>query len=296
MSRRRTTAPLSILCASLAAGGAAWLDAGGPAQALLGVALVAVLPGAALIVLLGLRPVWPDALFATVACSVAITILAGIVLGLTRLGFDRTTWATTLAGIAAVLSGAGLARSVRAPAAVRHVRARAPAGGGDGSGRTEPRPALPILSLGLYAGAAAIAVLAIALAHSSAVDHARSARITALWMAPSSSPGGAGRVGVSVIGPQSGAYELELTAPGARRRRVGLALGPGGDRPGAIALPAGGQARLRGDSGLGPVIREVGTAQTPRAAQHRPAPRTPRATASPTRTRARARSATGAHR
>jgi uncharacterized membrane protein len=161
MRELRLSAPLAILCASLAAAAAVWAGAGGPIRAALGIALVLVLPCAALLALLGLRLSVADTLLAVCACSIAVTILAGLALGAAHTGFGADRWAGALTGVAALLSAAALARAL--------LRRRV-CGGGMARARTRKRLAGSAPAAALCAAAAAIAVLALAIAHNSAAE------------------------------------------------------------------------------------------------------------------------------
>jgi hypothetical protein len=259
MRIHRVAAPLTILCGSLAAGAAALVGLGGPVQAMLGVLMIVLIPGASAIALLGVRLAPADALLAAGACSIAIAILAGIVLGATGAGFDSATTTVAIAGISVVLSGAALAR-----------RATGRAIAADGPVRSAPRLPAGGASLALYAGAAAVVVLAVAVAHRSAADHARSDGIAELWMSPAGGGSRDGaRVGVSAPHERAGGYRLELAPQGRASRDIALAPGPRGGLAAEARMPAAGRATLRGGSPLAPIRLEVGSLAHRRSSAHR---------------------------
>jgi uncharacterized membrane protein len=161
MRELRLTAPLPILCASLAAAGAVLAGAGGPLRAALGIALVLVLPGAALVALLGLRLALPGTLLAVCACSISVSILVGLALGAAHAGFGADEWAAAVAGVSVLASAGALARGRG------H---RAPGAGHSPLGQlARSTPALAV-----FAAAAVIAALAVVLAHQSAADRVSS--------------------------------------------------------------------------------------------------------------------------
>jgi len=161
VSARRERMPLALLSASLAAGAGALAVSGGPLRWVLGAALALVLPGAAITALLGSGLAAVDRVFATIACSIAVAILAGLAIGAGHGGFDAAAWIAILAGVAVALSGLALLRDRSSGAepngAARRTLSprglRLPAGG---------------TTLACYAAAAAIVLAAVVMAHRSA--------------------------------------------------------------------------------------------------------------------------------
>ncbi len=155
MSTRRNAVPLALLCASLAAGVGALAISAGPLRWALGASLALVLPGAALLALLGPRLAPADRVLAACACSIAVAIPAGLAIGVTHGGFDAAAWIVILAGVSSLLSAVALARP----------RGAAPARSG-----APPRLQVPsgATTFACYAAAAAIVTVAIVLAHHSA--------------------------------------------------------------------------------------------------------------------------------
>ena len=250
----------ALVVAGLAALSAAWVWAGvgGPLRPVFALALVFVLPGAALLLALGIRLAPRDALLAGAIASIAITVLAGLAIGGAHGGFAGRTVTSVLAASTVAMCVLAALRSVtqeRAPereGQSARPAARAPAAAEDRARR--------MLSAGLYTAATAVAAAAIFAAHRSAVDHARSAAFAQLWQAPA--PAGAGAAAGAVaerIGPGARRYELALAGPDGRTlERLELELGPGHAGAAAATVPAGGHASLTAAGAPASAALEVG--------------------------------------
>jgi uncharacterized membrane protein len=131
--------------------------------------LVLVLPGYALMAAAVPRPVLGavDRLVFALGSSVAVAILAGLVLDVTSWGLRRTSWAVALAGV--TVAAAAVAAFVRRPGSSRRDAASA-----------APAPG-PVL---LFCAAALLALAAVGIARSGALRSEHASSFTQLWMLP----------------------------------------------------------------------------------------------------------------
>jgi hypothetical protein len=154
---RRAVQPLALAgAAALSAIGVALLGPG-PLRGTLGIALVLLLTGAAWTTLLGPTVPLADRILAVLASSIATTILVGIGLGATRLGFRAGDWALAL-GLVAVAAAMAALLTGGPSASEEHPRYE----------RLAQRLRRAAPTLACFAVALAIAVLAVVLAHHSA--------------------------------------------------------------------------------------------------------------------------------
>lgn len=167
-SRQRASICVLVLCGLAVA--LVWAGWGGPVRATVGLLLVCLLPGLAMLLLFGLdlRPL--EAFLYGVAASVAIVVLIGIALGATHIGFSARAWVTALGAIGMILAAATLLTSERA------------------AGVATAKSGWPIFAPVrvdhlLYILGLCIAVLAVAIAHHSAVRHIRRVSLAELWAA-----------------------------------------------------------------------------------------------------------------
>lgn len=140
-----------------------------PLRVVVELPLVLVLPGYALMAAAVPRPVLGavDRLVFALGSSVAVAILAGLVLDFTSWGLRRTSWAVALAGV--TVAAAAVAAFVRRPKSSRR----------DGASAT-PAPG-PVL---LLCAAALLALAAVGIARSGALRSERASSFTQLWMLP----------------------------------------------------------------------------------------------------------------
>jgi len=123
--REPALAGLAALCAAVVA-----VPVGPPVvRAIAGVALIVVLPGAALVGAgLGAREAWPERLVMALGLGVAAVAFAALALYLAHVPLRVTAWAATLAGVTAAGCAVGAVLRRRRPAAPRlrlpRVRAR----------------------------------------------------------------------------------------------------------------------------------------------------------------------------
>jgi hypothetical protein len=223
MTARRRSAVIAVT-AAIAATLVLVTDAALP-RGVAGVLLVAALPGWAALAALRLHrrldPAERVAFAATL--SLAITVLAGLALHATALGFGADAWAVALGGISFGLAGVALVRGEPAASVDR------------------PAPARPYATgVIAYAGAVALLVAAVAVARDS--ERERDARATfAELSAVADSDRGDGwlRLEVRHNGPRAERYTLELGRRGGEpvvRRTMLLAPGERWSR--SVAAPA----------------------------------------------------------
>ncbi len=262
----RIAGPATVLAAAIGAAICVWVGWSGPVRATLGVLLVVWLPGTALLMLLDLRLRSTDAIFASIAASIAIAVVAGVGLGGAHAGFGSHTWATCLCVVAAGLSAGALAGRLRAADPPdRHAwtdQLRAIGGPADAV---------------LYTVALGAVGLAVVLAHQSAVDHNRAAAVAEMWVVPAAHPVGTefDVVVKSLAGGQQSYAVALLDAHGVVVQRIGFALEAGRSPILVAPLPVGGRAKLYREQDATVVYREVGAPPVAAPRQLRALPRQP---------------------
>lgn len=224
------TAPLrerAPLVTAAASAPAAAREAGGrgvdAARAALGILLVCLLPGLALIgPVVGRR--WTlEALALACAASVAVAVLAGLALGAFGIGFGATAWWIALGGVTVVAAVGGLVRRMRGAGADGVADADADTGSATRPARR--REAAAVLGVLAALGCAGAAV---AIAHASAVDQRRAVPVGELWIGARPGAGaGAFTVGIRNGSRQRATYRLTVSDASHTTSTATVTLAPG---------------------------------------------------------------------
>ncbi len=208
-----------VACAAV--GTAFSSDVPAPVSSLLGLVLVFVLPGYAFTAAawpsLGR---WPEKVAFTLGSSIALAVIAGLVLNLMPCGLERQTWAVSLAAFTIIASVVGLVQR-------EHL----------GVLPKRPELRLPAVPLLLFALALLVAVAAVGISRQGAIQADNQSKFTQLWMIPAT---GKGKLLVAIANREGSAQRYRVVLRAGRRpltvfRRIRLDSGDRWER--RVRLP-----------------------------------------------------------